>query len=335
MKKAFLSLALVAWLMGNTAIAARAQNTKNPGTQTLIAKALGATDIETKASPPFRLEARIRVQLGQGQPENGKLVWIWTPLGWWHNELTLSNYRSVEISGGKHTWIKSTLDYLPFPVYIVEQAVNVLGWLRQAGGQSWSKPMISDTGERCVQMTNAPEMFRYCFDPTTGTLRRVVDGLWNMTFWYSDYAKFGTRTFPRLMQVAVTGESPFIEVRIVQLEQIDQPDLRLFLPVKGARELPTAAQCGGIEGAKIKKLVRPKYPRKAQNAGISGVVKLYAEVNENGVPRGMWPLNSAAPILTRAAIDAVKQWRYRPRTCKKDGTRLRQVVTVSLVFRSP
>ena len=321
--------------MGNAAVAARAQNASNAAAKALIAKAVSATDIETSASPPFRMEARIQVQLGQGQPEKGKLVWIWTPLGWWHNELTLSNYRSVEISGGKHAWITSTLNYLPFPAYLTEQALNVVGWLQQARGQALSGPETSDTGEVCVKTATASQVYRYCFNPTTGTLRRVVDSVWNLTFWYSDYEKFGAKTFPRLMQVAFTGESPFVEVRIVQLAEIDQPDLRLFLPMKGARQLPTAAQCGQVEGAKIRKLVRPKYPREAQNAGISGVVKLYAEVGVDGVPRGMWPLNSAAPILTRAAIDAVKQWRYRPRTCQKDGWRLRQIVTVTLVFRSP
>lgn len=335
MKKALLSLALLVWLMANAAISARAQNANNPAAQALIAKALSATDITTKASPPFQLEARIRVQVEPGKLENGKLVWIWTPLGWWHNELTLSDYRSVEISGGKQAWIKSTLDYLPFPAFLTEQALNVSAWLRQASSQALSRPMVSATGETCVRMAKTPERFRYCFEPSAGTLRRVVDGTWNVTFWYSDYAKFGSKTIPRLIQVAVTGQSPIMEVRIVQLEKIDQPDLRLFLPAKGTRELPTAAQCGQVVGAKIKRMIPPQYPRKAQNAGISGVVKLYAEVGVDGVPRGMWPVNSAAPILTRAAIDAVKQWRYRPRTCKKDGTRLRQVVLLSLVFRSP
>jgi hypothetical protein len=335
MRRAAIALSLTVLLLAAAAVSVRAQTPGNPAAIALVQKALDASNIEARGSPPFQMEARIQVQLGPGQTENGKLAWIWTPVGWWHDELTLGGYRSVEMSGGQQIWMTDTTDYLPFPVFLTQEALNVLDWLREARGQALSAPQTSVTGETCVETLTVANRLRYCFDPNSGNLRRVIDSAWNMTFWYSDYTKFGTKSFPRLMQVTPGDEGDFVEVRIVQLDHVDQPDLRLFLPVKGARELPTVAQCGTIEPAKLKKLVRPVYPRQAQDAGISGIVKLYAEVGEDGVPRGMWPLNSAAPILTRAAIDAVKHWRYRPRTCKKDGTRLRQIETVTLVFRSP
>lgn len=335
MKTPAIVLLTTALLMTNVAEAATHQ-LGDSAAAARISQALAASNIEAPGSPPFRMEARIQVHLGPGQTENGKLVWIWTPVGWWHEELSLSGYQSVGVSDGRQVWMTSTMDYLPFPVFLTEQALNVLDRLRQERGKPLKeRETSSPTGETCIESTSASSPLRYCMDAYKGILRRVVDDAWNMTFRYSDYEPFGDKSFPRLIEVAPSDESDFVEIRVVQLAAVDQPDLRMFLPVKGAKTVATAARCKTIEPAKLKKMVRPEYPREAQNAGISGVVKLYAEVGSDGVPRGMWPLNSAPPILTQAAIDAVKRWRYRPRACKGDRTRLPQVETITLLFRSP
>jgi len=63
-----------------------------------------------------------------------------------------------------------------------------------------------------------------------------------------------------------------------------------------------------------KRLVRsvpPKYPAEARSVGADGTVVLKAVVDENGKVEGLRLVEGDA-ILATAAIQAVKQWRYRP-----------------------
>jgi protein TonB len=57
--------------------------------------------------------------------------------------------------------------------------------------------------------------------------------------------------------------------------------------------------------------VKPPYPPLARQARISGVVKLEAVIAVNGTVQSL-RLISGHPLLTRAALDAVSQWRYQP-----------------------
>ncbi|HVB97995.1 MAG TPA: energy transducer TonB [Candidatus Dormibacteraeota bacterium] len=336
LKRAAFALAAAAWLMASAGMPAWARNPSNSAAAALVTKGLDASNIEAKGAPAFRLEARIRVEPGGGQPEEGKLVLIRTPAGWWHQEITLPGYHNIEISSEMKLWTKSTANYLPFPVFLTGRAVNIWNWLRHAGGQQLSGPQTSAaTGEACVTATISADVLRYCFDLLSGNLTRVVDSRWNMAFRYSEYAPFGTKSFPRLMEVGRRGENPFIEIRVVQLAEEEKPDLRLFLPVKGAKQTPSEAACDKVEAAQVEKMVPPGYPPEAQRAGISGIVKLYAEVGTDGIARGMWPVNSPTPVLTYAAINAIRRWRYRPRTCQSTGTKLPQIQLITIVFSSP
>lgn len=339
-KRAAIAFAIAAWMMTGVALAARAHKRAfDPSAKALLSKALAASDIEAKDSPAFRLEARIRVLLGDGRTENGKLLWIWTPVGWWHNELTLSEYRSIEISGGNQIWMKSTEKSIPYPAFLEDRAVHLSDWLRQARGRKFSHPETSaETGETCVDSrgeSKTSDPLRYCFDSLSGQLASVTDRGWNVTYRYLDYAPFGKKSFPRKIQVLRSDQSVFVEVRVVRLVQEKKPDLRLFLPVQGATEIPVGKACGHVEAAKLQKMVQPVFPREAMNEGITGVVKLYADIGADGIPRGMWPVNSPTPILAQAAIDAVRQWRYTPRTCKASGAKLRQIQIITILFSSP
>jgi TonB family protein len=64
------------------------------------------------------------------------------------------------------------------------------------------------------------------------------------------------------------------------------------------------------EGLLVKK-VQPQYPEDARQAQIQGQVVLKAEISENGTIDAV-TIVSGDPLLTRSAIEAVKQWRYKP-----------------------
>jgi protein TonB len=67
---------------------------------------------------------------------------------------------------------------------------------------------------------------------------------------------------------------------------------------------------GVATGLLIKK-VTPNYPQLAKQARIQGTVVLQAEISKDGTIQNL-QLISGHPMLAPAAIEAVRQWRYKP-----------------------
>ena len=87
-----------------------------------------------------------------------------------------------------------------------------------------------------------------------------------------------------------------------------------------------------LSEAQLMKKVEPVYPHIAIVAGISGTVKLHAIIAKDG---SVEDLNVVAghPLLAEAALDAVRQWRYRPYVLNGKPIEVETFITV--VFRKP
>jgi protein TonB len=67
----------------------------------------------------------------------------------------------------------------------------------------------------------------------------------------------------------------------------------------------------GVSQGLLVRKVQPTYPPLARQARIQGVVILQAQISKEGNIENL-QLISGHPMLAPAAIDAVKQWKYRP-----------------------
>jgi protein TonB len=67
----------------------------------------------------------------------------------------------------------------------------------------------------------------------------------------------------------------------------------------------------GVAQANLIRDVPPQYPPQAGRERIEGTVVLLAVIGTDGTVKDV-RVESGPPQLTQAAIDAVKQWRYRP-----------------------
>jgi protein TonB len=63
--------------------------------------------------------------------------------------------------------------------------------------------------------------------------------------------------------------------------------------------------------ALIVKTVQPEYPTEARKKHVEGKVVMQAEISKEGVVESLKVISGDA-ILTQAATDAVKQWKYKP-----------------------
>jgi protein TonB len=86
---------------------------------------------------------------------------------------------------------------------------------------------------------------------------------------------------------------------------------------------------GDIQAAKILTRVIPAYPAMARQARISGTVRLLGVIAKDGTVQKLQVL-SGHPYLVRAAVDAVRQWVYRPTVL--DGEPVEVIAPIDVIF---
>ena len=96
------------------------------------------------------------------------------------------------------------------------------------------------------------------------------------------------------------------------------------------REGPKRVRIGGqVQNALLINKVQPIYPALAKQARIQGTVRLQAIIAKNGGVIELQVL-SGHPLLVQSALDAVRQWRYRPTLL--NGEPVEVVTTIDVVF---
>lgn len=82
--------------------------------------------------------------------------------------------------------------------------------------------------------------------------------------------------------------------------------------------------------AELVKHVRPEYPEKALKLHIEGSVQLSVQINEKGDVKSA-VVKHGHPLLRKAALDAVREWKYKP---PKEGNPSQPFVAI-VFFRLP
>jgi protein TonB len=77
--------------------------------------------------------------------------------------------------------------------------------------------------------------------------------------------------------------------------------------------------------------VQPDYPTIARQAGVQGQVVLRAMISREGTIENLQVL-SGHPMLVRAAVNAVQQWRYRPYVLNGEPIEVETEVRVNFVL---
>ncbi|MFI5116232.1 MAG: TonB family protein [Terriglobales bacterium] len=83
------------------------------------------------------------------------------------------------------------------------------------------------------------------------------------------------------------------------------------IPTAQPKLAPTVQVSSGVAQGLLVHQVTPRYPAQARQARVQGTVVLQALIGKDGSVRNLHAL-SGPPMLTQAAVDAVKQWKYKP-----------------------
>lgn len=76
---------------------------------------------------------------------------------------------------------------------------------------------------------------------------------------------------------------------------------------------------------------QPVYPAVAKAAHVQGVVVLHALISKQGTIEDLKVI-SGPPLLTASAIDAVKNWTYRPYILNGEPTEVETTINVNFTF---
>jgi len=90
---------------------------------------------------------------------------------------------------------------------------------------------------------------------------------------------------------------------------------------------PLKLSQGVTEGRLLRK-VEPVYPHMAMISGIGGEVRLHAIIAKDGTIQSLTVM-SGHPLLVTAAVEAVRQWRYRPYLLNEEPVEVETLITVN------
>ncbi len=86
---------------------------------------------------------------------------------------------------------------------------------------------------------------------------------------------------------------------------------------------------GNVQSANLIRQVRPKYPPEAKQARIQGLVRFNAIIGRDGTIQNL-EVVEGPPELVPAAMDAVKQWEYKPTLL--NGAPVEVITTIDVNF---
>ncbi|MCE5310340.1 MAG: M56 family metallopeptidase [Acidobacteriales bacterium] len=105
----------------------------------------------------------------------------------------------------------------------------------------------------------------------------------------------------------------------------------VFLPLGAARNADEKVYRigGGVQPPSVIHKVEPKMTPEARDAKFEGSVLLSIEVDTQGVPRNIKVIRGSKYGLTESAIEAVKQWRFKPGSKNGRPVRVRALIEVN------
>ncbi len=97
----------------------------------------------------------------------------------------------------------------------------------------------------------------------------------------------------------------------------------------GPAPVQAGARGGDLQAAVLLTRVAPIYPSDALKDGLRGEVRVRATIGKDGVPTKLTAI-SGDPRLIQAALQAIRQWRYRSATL--EGQPIETTTIVSVAF---
>jgi protein TonB len=190
---------------------------------------------------------------------------------------------------------------LPSPVAIEHQTYQM--WKREIDGE-----MLA-----CFMVTGLPmnPSLSYCLALDKPFLRSTSSTSESLQVLHRQVTLFQDRFVPSDLEILQSGK-PALTAHLETLEVLNPIDEIDFAPSPDATLLHRRINISaGVVVGLLKENSAPLYPPEAKAAGISGTVVLRAVIGVKGRVTEL-QIVSGPVALQQAAMDAVRQWQYRP-----------------------
>lgn len=131
----------------------------------------------------------------------------------------------------------------------------------------------------------------------------------------------------------IQGNPYFLSVHVMEEARLEDVDKDTAKKTREMEEFAKGAvkAVGRIKPPRLIKEVKPIYPEKARELGAQGIVILNARTDEYGNIVDVYVIKRVHPLLDKAAVDAVRQWKYEQVFIKGEPRSV--VFTITVTFK--
>jgi TonB family protein len=286
----------------------------------MLANASKQEDLRAEPAAPFLMKAHLTALIG-GTSVGGEYSMNWSAQDRWREALILADFTRIrEGAEGGYNQVPS-LDLQPQIIFAIDQALDVHSLLRLSPTETVKKihkRKIAGVELSCVSVyAKDVERRELCFDATSGLLVRLevknsssgFDGLSSVD--YSGFLTLGARKFPSKLVISRTRFSTTIAVAQVDSFSPPEPSARPPAPPNSQ----FWRDCRDAIPPELVQQTPPAYPGESKSNHEQGLVSLYLRIETDGSVSHLTILQAPSPALGQASVDAVKHWKYKPRTC--------------------
>lgn len=313
-------------------------SSKQEEAASLIEHAKQLSDIRSEGAPAFRLAVGFKAKKKDGSVLEGTYVETWSSKAQWRKEIVAGNFRRTEIFTDQKRFLLEPVEVLPEHI----RDVPALSEVGRFQPEAWRPEKVGNrklngASVRCIEtlpvvrtgvriltgqgLEGQAEIPSLCFDKSSGLLAAEIEPestiSKDVACFFSDYQKFGDYQYARSYKCTEGGQ-PRLEARVLELVALPQADPELFTPPNGAKE-----RKGCPDPAEPPRVVYQPEPDVPPGGGI---VTLSLLVGIDGVPRDFSTVSSPNPKQEKAALEAVRRWRFRPATCDREPVEVKIAV---------
>jgi TonB family protein len=291
---------------------------------------------------PFYLKLSVQLFDATGKPgEQGTAEVYWKDADHQKRVYSFPSYSATEVHAGKETFRTPNTNRPPqMAALIIEQELHPMAKVAQidASKPQMQKVTLGKAPLDCIMLArsiggSAPipmGLFpTYCFD-TGSSLLRVSSNYGGEVVLRNMMSTFQQRHVA-LDVVINEKQVEAAEGKIDKLEQREIADADLATDGLPPAIDPVRVSSGVIAGMALSH-VQPLYPPGAKARNAQGVVVLHAKIGRDGHMQDMQVVSSPDPDLTVAAIDAVRQWTYRPYLLAGNPVEVETTINVNFTF---
>jgi TonB family protein len=286
--------------------------------QQLLVSAERQVDLFSHDASPFQLEVDYSAQVNV--PTQGHLKLVWESKDRWVREVSLGDFRQLEIKNGEKLYTRRNVPFTPLRV---RQLLLMLYVSDDPGSLRIKKEkqrierglLVSCIEVRTENKRNSDHQI--CVNPASHEIavdewKEEPDG--RVRKEYSDYSEFRGLRYPRTIERFENGIK-VITAHVLNLTTAPIIDDASLVPPKGSIE---RRQCADMKHPIPVKNPDPAYPKSAAENRLGGKTTVSMTVLADGSVDNIQLIGSAGHSMDDATLQTLKRWTFKPAMCGPD-----------------